>query len=158
MQLAARCLPLAARCFFFLFSQYLASMRNVRCAANSLNVNVVHFIIFLSVLAKHSILLSEAQRQLFKGRPGPNLYLTPIHCAKSVYRAQAGQDDLHYTSPSARVNLEWRCSHELDPRSIASKSRMYALWIWAQGRGHASPLSLKGLRRSPSRRGNPRGL
>lgn len=28
-------------------------------------------------LAKYSILLSEAQRQLFKGRPGPNLYLTP---------------------------------------------------------------------------------
>ena len=48
----------------------------------------------LGALAKHSILLSEAQRQLFKGRPGPNLYLA------------LGQDDLHYTSPSARVNLE----------------------------------------------------
>ena len=29
--------------------------------------------------AKHSIILSEAQRQLFKGRPGPNLCLTPMH-------------------------------------------------------------------------------
>ena len=52
-----RCLPLEAcgllleACAFFLI-QYFASMRSVRCAANSLNVNVVHFIIFLSVLAK----------------------------------------------------------------------------------------------------------
>jgi len=28
-------------------------------------------------LAKHSILLSEARRQLFTGRPGLNLHLTP---------------------------------------------------------------------------------
>ena len=37
----------------------------------------VNPIIFLSVLAKYSILLSEARRQLFTGRPGLNLYLTP---------------------------------------------------------------------------------
>ena len=41
--LAACCLLLEA-CAFFLI-QYLASMRSVFCAANSLNVNVVHFII-----------------------------------------------------------------------------------------------------------------
>ena len=28
-------------------------------------------------MAKYSILLSEARRQLFTGRPGPNLYLPP---------------------------------------------------------------------------------
>ena len=46
--LAACCLRLEA---FFLI-QYLASMRSVFCAANSLNVNVVHFIIIPFWLAK----------------------------------------------------------------------------------------------------------
>ena len=64
VKLVACCLRPEA-CAFFLI-QYLASMRSVFCAANSLNVNVVHFIIFLSVLVKHA----EAQRQLFTGIPG----------------------------------------------------------------------------------------
>ena len=38
-----------------------------------------------------------------------------------------GQDGLHYTSPSTSVNLEWRCSHELDPVSHSDRIR-------AQGR------------------------
>jgi hypothetical protein len=38
------CRLLLEACAFFLI-QYLASMRSVFCAANSLNVNVVHFII-----------------------------------------------------------------------------------------------------------------
>ena len=47
-----RCLPLEACglllvAFSFFLIQYFASMRKVFCAASSLNVNVVHFIIFL---------------------------------------------------------------------------------------------------------------
>ena len=66
---------------------------------------VIFFIFFLSVLAKHSILLSEARRQLFTGRPGLNLYLTldPL------------DDASDYT---ISIPADQGSSLTLDPRSI----------------------------------------